>query len=186
MKNDTPEHRLQHWVIEMLDRIILTDVPHHWTGIDHSVKMTNQSDQAKMNFENHRKFMGIKPHHLDTYVYQAPIFAQIELKFAASEDAARKALTTGQMDTMVVLERQKCPHGFAWSIRSYYDVLRRIGFRLHGNAENIVAEIEARHAAAHVGAHIKRAAPPKTRTHKPRAAKPSKAHLRKVAQGRWF
>lgn len=179
---DQPEHRLSHWLVEELfERIILTDVPAWWTAVDHSVKMTNQSAEAKFNFENHRKWMGVRPHHLDTYVYQYPLYAQIELKFANTRDAAEKALTTGQRDTMAVLNRRGVSNGFAWSIRSCYDELRRIGFRLHGNAENIVREIEHRYAAAQMTAEMKKAAPKKKHSSKPRAAKPTAAQLRRFA-----
>lgn len=180
MKNDQPEHRLSHWCLELCDRIVLTDEPSWWTAIDHSVKMSNDNPQAKMNFENHRKFMGIKPHHLDIYIYQYPWFAQIELKFAASQSAAEKALTQGQRDTITALTRRRVPNGYAWSIRSFYEVLCRIGLRLHGNAENIVREIEVRYAAAQDGAEIKRAAPPKKRP-AGRGYKP-KPSARRVAQ----
>lgn len=186
MRNDKPEARLSHHIIEeLLERIVLTDAPSWWTAIDHSVKMSNESPQAKMNFENHRKWMGIRPHHLDTYVYQYPLYAQIELKFATSRTAAEKALTIGQRDTMAVLTRRRVPNGFAWSIRSYYEELVRIGFRLHSNAENIVREVEARYAAAQDTADIKReeaksGVPAKKRYTKPYAAKPSRQQIARV------
>ena len=153
---DKPEARLSHWCIELLDRIVVTDQPSWWTAVDHSVKMTNQTPQAKMNHENHRKYMGIRPHHLDVYIYQYPLFSQIELKFANTQSAAEKALTVGQRDRMTALAGRGVPTGYAWSIPSFYEALRRIGYRLHATAESIVREIEARYAAAQDMAVIKR------------------------------
>lgn len=157
---DHPERRLSHWTMEFLDRVMLTDVPHHWTAVDTGTILTKQGTAeekraARAAWENSRRFMGIKPHHLDTYVYQYPLFAQIELKVAKTEDAAYKAVTTGQSDTMRALARQQCHYSVAWSIRSYCDALRRIGFRLHANTENIVVEYEHRYEAAQVVAEIK-------------------------------
>jgi hypothetical protein len=181
VSNDQPEHRLSHWCIELCDRIVMTDQPSWWTAIDHSVKMSKDTPQAKMNFENHRKFMGIRPHHLDLYIYQYPWFAQIELKFAATRAAAEKALTTGQQDTMGALDRARVPNGYAWSVRSFYEVLCRLGFRLHANADNIVREIEVRYAAAQDLADIKRSAPPKKRAAGPGyQPKPSASRIRQV------
>ncbi len=185
MANDRPEHRLSHWIDELLERIILRDGPYHWTAVDTGtilVKTGTEEEKrrARAAWENHRKYIGIKPHHLDTYLYQAPLYAQIELKIATSSDAAWKAITQGQRDTIVVLERQKCGHGFAWSIRSYYDVIKRLGFRLHPNAANIVVEIEARYAAAQREAEIKHNAPAKAykAPRKSSGGKPSAARLK--------
>lgn len=178
MKNDQPEHRFSHWCLELMDRIILTDQPSWWTAVDHSVKMTNQTPEAKMNYENHRKYMGVRPHHLDLYVYQYPLFSQIELKFADTHAAAEKALTTGQRDTIAVLTRRGVPNGYAWTIRSFYEVLCRIGYRLHANAENIVREIEHRYAAAQDLVDMK--PPSKKRTYRQPKVKPTAGQLRKV------
>ena len=189
MRNDQPEHRLQHWCCKLLDQIVIRDVPCWWTAVDTGTPLFKQGDEsqrltARFAWENNRKYMGIKPHHLDLYVYQKPIFAQIELKAAASETAARKAVTNGQRDTMTALTGNCIPNELAWSIRSFHAALVRIGFRLHGNAETVVQLFEARHVAAQDAAEIKAEKPRKVS--RPRAAKPTAAAIaRSVArQGR--
>lgn len=178
-KTDRPEHRLSHWCIELLDRIMVGDCPRWWTAVDTGTEILKKTPEARMAWEAHRRYMGIKPHHLDIYIYQYPLFSQIELKYEKTHAAAARAITTGQADTFVALRQADVMPGFAWSIRSFYAELIRIGFRLHGNAENIVTEIEARYAAAQEAADIKMAKPYKPSA-KPRAKKPS---IRQVTRG---
>ena len=182
---DQPEHRLSHFCGLLADRIILSDGPCWWTAQDTGTALFKQgSDEekrrARLNWENHRRFMGIKPNQLDWRVYQSPVYAEIELKFAATEAAALKALTQGQRDTITALDRHRVRSAVAWSVVSFYEALRRIGFRLHGNAANIAVEIEARWRAADEAARGPDAKSKPKRASKPRAAKPSARSLARV------
>lgn len=163
---DHPEHRKQHWCLELVDRALLVDGPTWFTAVETGEIIVKQGtkeekDRARFARENKRRYQGIKPHHLDTYIYQQPLYAQIEMKDAETEDAAMKALSVGQRDTITALERNRVPWAVAWSPRSYLAAMRRIGFRLHANADNILVEIEARLAAAQDKADVKKTAPKK-------------------------
>jgi hypothetical protein len=59
-----------------------------------------------------------------------------------------------------------------------YEFLRDAGFKLHGNAENIAHEIEARWRAAD---DAKRSAEKPRRASKPRAEKPTAGQLKRLA-----
>lgn len=175
-KIDQPEHRLSHHCCALLERILVGDC--HFTAVDTGTQMVSKSPQARMNWENHRKWMGIKPHHLDIYIHQRStgIYTQIELKVGGNH------LTTGQEDTVGLLVRKGYRPGVAWTIRQFFDAIAYAGFELHGNAENIVREIEQRYAAAQDTADLKKAAPPKKpMSAKPRDAKPTQGELRKFA-----
>ena len=169
---DHPEHRLSHYVDTLLDRIVLE--PCWFSAVDTGTVMVNSTPTARMRWEQRRRAMGIKPHHLDWYVYQAPLFGQIELKFGSNKPSA------GQQDTMAALARQNIAHGCAWSVLDVYRWLRDSGYRLHANAENIAHEIEARWRAAQDGAERKK---PARRTSRARTAKPSRAALAAAARG---
>ena len=158
---DHPEHRKQHWCLELVDRILLVDGPTWFTAVETGEIIVKQGtkeerDRARFARENRRRYQGIKPHHLDTYIYQHPLYAQIEMKDAETEDAALKALSVGQEDTIKALTRNHVPWAVAWSPASYLAAMRRIGFRLHANADNILVEIEARLAAAQDKADVKK------------------------------
>lgn len=168
-KLDQPEHRLSHYAVEMLDRLLLEDG--YWTAIDNGTQTVKKTPEARMAWENHRRWMGIKQSHLDIYVYQLStgIYGQFELKVLGKEP------TRGQRDTMAVLKRRRIPVDWGHSLRSLYNWLERSGFRLHGNAENIVFELEDRHAAAERHAALKKDKP--HRAPKPRAKRATEGQI---------
>jgi hypothetical protein len=139
------EHRLSHYVDKLLDRILAE--PCWYTAIDTAAKSIDGDKTKAMVWAQRRKAMGIKPSHLDWYVYQCPRFAQIELKAVAGQQEAYKALRPGQRDTMRMLGKQQIPCVAAWSIRSVYEFLRDSGFQLCPTAETIVQIIEAEYHA---------------------------------------
>lgn len=110
-----------------------------------------------MVWRQRQKAMGIRPSHLDWYIYQRDtgIFAQIELK------APGNVPTPGQETTMRLLRERNIPAGCCWSIRDFYDVVRSAGFKLHPDVDAITAEIEAKHAAADLAAQTRQRKPAK-------------------------
>ena len=151
---DQPEHRLSSFVDSLLDRIVVVDAPAWWTAVDTGTIMVIKSREARMNWEQKRRARGIKPAHLDWYLYQEPRYTQFELKYG-DKDAS-----PGQDGTMTGLQRVGIPTAVCNSVLSVYEHLKRAGFRLHGNAHNIAIEIEARWRAADSAA---RPAPKKRR-----------------------
>ena len=165
-KPDQPEHRLSHFCAELLTRI-LTE-PCWFTAQDtagRAIGATWQEQQnSRMHWEQNQKWYGVKADQLDWRIVQPPIYAEIELKWGKGER------TEGQKRTIAALTARGIPTGCAWTLREFYDLLVRAGFRLHGNAANILTEIEARHAAAQDPATMKKGAKP-ARKSKPRAAR---------------
>jgi len=155
------EHRFQHWCCEYLDRALLTDVPVWFTSIESGSYMQDATKEQRFAWEGHRKYRGIKPCHLDLYVYQKPLFAQFELKVGTNK------LTSGQRVTIRLLRDRDIPTGCAYTLREFHSLLVASGFRLHGNAENILKEVELRLAAAEGRAVT--ATPPKAKGRPPRA-----------------
>lgn len=145
-KIDQPEHRLSHYVDALLDRIMVEPCWH--SAIDHAAAAIGNTDeekkQAQMVRTQRLRAMGVKPSHLDWFVYQKStgIYAQFELKVGYAKPH------TGQETTMRLLQQRGIPTGCAWNLAQFYDLLVGAGFQLHGNARNILTEIEARHAAA--------------------------------------
>ena len=172
---DQPEHRLSHIVAALLDRILIGDCWH--TAVDHSGAAIGKSEQAQMAWRQRQKAMGIKPAHLDWYIYQREtgIYAQFELK------NGRNGPTTGQETTMRLLTERGIPTGCAWTLPDFFDLVVKAGFRLHPNARNILVEMGERLAALDRAAELKAAKPRKVA--KPRASKPSSAAIaRSVAR----
>ena len=158
------EHGFSHWVDHFFDRVILE--PGWWTAIDHSGESIGRDPQKQMRWREAQKAMGIKPSHLDWYAVQFDAVAPhrptaivwIELK-VGSNDA-----TDGQGVTIRLLQERGQVADVAYTIPACLALLRRAGFRLHANADNIAAEVQARVEAA-------RQAPSKKRRAS-RAAKP--------------
>lgn len=136
--------------------------------------MISKSPYARLSWENHRRFMGIKPHHLDWYVYQKPIFMQIELKVGYNQ------LSDGQRTTMRLLNDRGIQSDVCWTIEQFYSALLNAGFRLHGNAQNIMTEVAERYAAACDTARQPKK--PGPRSYKQQEAKPTSAQLKTVAR----
>lgn len=166
------EWRLSHWACEMLERILLSDVPIWVTAVETGTYLPGASDAQRFATENNRKYRGIKPHALDLDIYQAPLRAFFELKIGTNKPSEN------QFTTMRMANERRIPSGWGNSLRQVYVFVSQCGFRLHLNAANIVVEIEARHAAAEREAEVER--PVKKRA-APRQAKPTAAKLRAVA-----
>lgn len=166
---DQPEHRLSKAVDALLDRILVGDFWH--TAIDHSGASLGKSEQAQMAWRQRQSAMGIKPSHLDFYIYQRDtgIYAQFELK------RGRNGPTEGQKTTMRLLTERGIPTGCAWSLPEFFELVVKAGFRLHPNAPNVLAEMVERLAAMDRAAELKAAKPRKVA--KPRAAKPTSAAI---------
>lgn len=177
-KFDQPEHRLSHYVDSLLDRIILTDGPHWWTAVETGTIMLNKSAYARMNWEQKRRARGIKPAHLDWYLYQAPLFTQFELKY---EDAPTR---DKQLDTITALIRCGVQTAVCRSVLDVYQFVQATGFRLHGNAANIAALTDMQWRAADEAARGPVAAPKKRRASARSAypTRPSKAALARGAR----
>jgi hypothetical protein len=172
MARDDPEHRLSHWVNELLERILLE--PCWYTAQDHSGRAINGSQQMQMNWRQKQRWYGVKPSQLDWRVIQcqAILYAEVELKCGSGRPDA------GQETTMRLLRERGIPTGCAWSVGEFADLLKSAGFRLHPDTDAIVADIAARHAAADAAASAK--APTRKRSGKAMQAKPSLRRIRKA------
>jgi hypothetical protein len=174
-KIDRPEARLSHYVASLLERIVVE--PAWFTAIDSAQPMGSQAPGARARWEQQRRTMGVKPAHLDWMIYQAPRYAQIELKIASPVSANQEA-------TMAALARNGIPSGVCRSVLDVYRFLNAEGFTLHGNAFNVAMEVEARWRAAQDEVDLRKTKPPMPqKSRKTRAPKPS---LADVARGlRW-
>lgn len=128
----------------LLDRILVE--PCWYSAVDHGAApmggTKDEQKQARMIRAQRMKARGIKPSHLDWFIYQRGIYAQFELKYGSNKP------DDGQEATMRLLREREIPTGCAKTVRQFYDLLVDAGFALHPNAENILVEIEARYAAA--------------------------------------
>jgi hypothetical protein len=165
------EHRLSHWAGELIERIMLE--PYWATAVDTGTMMVSPDPHARMIWESRRRFMGIKPHHLDWYVYQNPTFVQIELKHGYNQPSE------GQRTTMRLLNERGIQTDVCWSIPQFYGALLNAGFRLHANAQNIMFEIDERYKAAERAAEEPKA---KAKPRKPSAPRATKSQTDAVAR----
>jgi hypothetical protein len=170
-KIDQPEWRLSHYVDSLLDRIMIE--PCWYSAIEGGTIMINKSPQARMLESQRRKARGIKPHHLDWMVYQYPIYSQFELKYGVPKPS------DGQDTTIKLLSDRDIPAACLSTVMGVYHFLRDAGFKLHGNAENIAAEIEARWRAMDEAKRGGDAKP--KRVAKPRAEKASAVQAKRLA-----
>lgn len=164
-----PEHRLSKIVDLMLDRILVGNFWH--TAIDHSGAAIGKTEQAQMAWRQRQSAMGIKPSHLDFYIYQRDtgIYAQFELK------RGKNGPTEGQQTTMRLLTERGIPTGCAWTLPEFFELVVKAGFRLHPNARNILVEMGERLAALDRAAALKATKPRKVSP--PRSAKPTAAAI---------
>ena len=100
-KRDQAEHGLSHWVDLFLERALLP--PCWFTAVDTGTYRPGITREQWMAAEQKRRAMGIKPHHLDWYVYQRAtgIYVQFELKVAG------RPTLPGQDQTLDALHRNK-------------------------------------------------------------------------------
>lgn len=128
------EQAFQGVVDRFLDRVV---TPPFWTtGINHENELTD-------NARSRARGRGVKGGVPDVYVCQAGgRSAWIELKWGNNKPSdAQKAVHDE-------LERCGIPRGYAWSILYVLRILREADFVLHGNADNLAAEYQARAEAA--------------------------------------
>lgn len=172
VRNDQPEWRLSHYVNSLLEKIITE--PAWFTAVDTGTQMVHKTQEARFAAEARRKARGIKPAHLDWYIYQFPIFSQFELKYGHNTPE------TNQETTIDLLKKRDIPTGTYCTVLQVYEHVKAAGFKLHGNAENIARETELRWRAADEakrgGATVK-----KPRAAKARANKPTPTQARRLA-----
>lgn len=165
---DQPEHRLSHFVDSLLDRVMVE--PCWYSAVDHGAApmggTKEEQKTARMVRAQRMKARGIKPSHLDWFVYQRGIYAQFELKFGSNTP------DDGQETTMRLLRERDIPTGCANTLRQFYGLLVDAGFALHANAENILAEIEVRYAVAHDKAQLIKSGVITKKRYAPRKAPP--------------
>ncbi len=176
---DHPEHRLSSHIFGrngLVERIVIERGWH--TAVETGTRLHNATEQQRFAVEERRKKRGIKPSHLDGYVYgrESGEMVHIELKYGDGR------LTTGEESTMAALNVQGIANVCCWTVLEVYAFLKTTRLRLHGNADNIAVEIEARWRAADELVRGKDAAPKKKRAPaKAKEAKPTSAKLRKFA-----
>lgn len=173
---DHPEHRLSAHVFGrngLVERIVTE--PGWFSAVETGTFLKGATDNARMMHEERRKKRGIKPHALDGYVYgrESGEFVHIELKYGDGE------LTAGECDTMTALNAQGIPNKCCWTVLEVFEFLKATRFRLHGNAENIAAEIEARWRAADELVRGDSAPPKKRSAAKPREKKATAGEIRR-------
>jgi hypothetical protein len=149
---DQAEWGLSHWVNSFLDRVMLGKC--WYTAVETGTIMLTKTPEARMAEAARRKARGIKPNHLDWYVWQREtgIYAQIELKVGTN------AATPGQEATMAALARNDIPHAICHSVHEVHEFMVIAGFRLHGNADNIAAECHQQYLAKRREAQAKKPA----------------------------
>lgn len=140
-KNDQAEHGLSRWVTAFLERTIIGAC--WFTAVETGTWLPGSSEQGRMNAETKRRARGIKPAHLDWYLWQKSTgqFTQFELKVYG------RPTRQGQKDTMAALRRNEIPTGVYETVPEVCEFLLASGFVLHGNARNIAAELHERYLA---------------------------------------
>ena len=157
------EHRLQAFAYRFIDRVVLP--PFFTSGIDHA-SMTTDNARARAAGR------GIKFGLADCFVVQSYngyfriLF--IEYKRGTKVSGNQQAVADALAKCGVPTENCNCIAEVFWALRKH-------GFDLHGNADNIVVEVEAKLDAADRAAELKT---PKRPT-KPRAAKAPAARVAK-------
>ena len=148
-------------------------LPPMWlTAIAHENEMTD-------NARARAKARGVQPGVFDVHVYQAPkLVCHIELKWGKNKPS--------DAQLHVAEELWKCgiPRGFAWSMHDVLRELRAADMRLHGNADNMCIEYQARAEAAVATAEMKASRPrssTRMRVKRATAAQIKRAH----AAGVW-
>jgi hypothetical protein len=147
-----------------IDRVVL---PPFWTtGINHE-------NEASDNARARARGRGVKPGVFDIYVCQYPARSVwLECKWGPNKPS------DAQRAVYAALSLCGIARAFCWSINDVLAALAVAGFRLHGNAENLAAEYQARAEAAVREAEVKASRPRKVG--KPRAIKPTPAQVRRA------
>ena len=149
-----PEARLSHYVNEMLKRVLCE--PCWFTAIDCSGPMKSDNPHAGAMWMASRKYLGVKPSHLDWYLFQPNknvidnttwygplgLYMQIELKVGKNKPSAN------QLATVEALRRQGIQSTICWSLPEVFTAINCCGFRLEANAEYVLKELMERYAAA--------------------------------------
>lgn len=171
MRNQA-EHRFSFYAAQLIERVVAE--PMWTTAVDHSGAAIGQSVQAQMAWNQRRKAMGIRPHHLDHYVYQrdSGIYCQIELKVGQNQP------TDGQLTTIRLLRERHIPADCCWTILEVYDALKRAGFHLHHDAPAIAQEIADKHAASDLATTMK--VPRRKRSARKPVQKPTATQIRRL------
>lgn len=159
VKPEQAEHGLSRWVDSFLDRALLGRC--WYTAIEGGTWLKGATREQRMNAENKRRARGIKPAHLDWYVWQESTgkYTQFELKVDGSPTRL------GQDQTMEALRRNNIPTGVCETVPEVWRFLLDAGFELHGNARNIALELHEQYLAK------RRAAPKKKRSPRKAAAR---------------
>lgn len=173
---DHPEWRLSAHIFGrngLAERIVIERGWH--TAVETGTFLKGATEQQRFAHEERRKKRGIKPSALDGYVYgrESGEFVHIELKYGDGK------LTSGESDTMAALNVQGIPNECCWTVLEVYEFLKTTRLRLHGNAANIAAEIEARWRAADELARGDSAPPKKRAPGKLREKKPSASAIKR-------
>lgn len=135
------EWRLQTYVDRFIDRVVLA--PMFTTGIDHA---SNTTDNARAR----ARARGLKPGVPDVWVSQgSPTRCMfIELKRGSKLSDAQHAVHKSLIECGVAVETCQSVYGVALALTAN-------GFRLHGNAQNIAREFDARLDAAEAAPRAK-------------------------------
>ena len=164
------EQAFQGIVDRFLDRVV---TPPFWTtGINHENELTD-------NARARARGRGVKPGVPDVYVCQAPGRSTwIELKWGDNPPS------DAQVSVHAILTLCGVARAYAWNVPDVLAALRAAGFALHGNADNLAVEYQARAEAAVRKAEGRASKP--TSQRKPWAAKPSAARVRRaIKAGVW-
>lgn len=108
-----------------------------------------------------RKYLGVKPSHLDWYVFQHQkhteqdhngrplgwygplgLYAQFELKVGKNKP------TLGQLQTIEALRKQGMQSAVCWTLNDVFMFLNTMGFRFDRNTSYVLKELNERYAAA--------------------------------------
>lgn len=162
------EHRLQAFVDRFLDRVVMP--PFFTSGVDAASKT---SDNARAR----AAARGIKFGLPDVYLLQGdPTLSMwIELKVGANSASDRQR-AVGEQIMRCGVRVSVCR-----TIEEVHMAIHSAGFRLHGNAWNIAAEMTARWQIAEAAAAAKSAAPKSTIPTRAPRVRPQASRLRKIA-----
>lgn len=175
----------------MFDRILLKPCWH--TAVETGTVIVRREGDSEASMqrsrfarENARKYQGIKPSHLDFYVFQplpmkrthdgpeqmgpAGLYVQIELKIGTKESANQTA-------TRNALAREGIQSATCRTLQEVHDFIKGLGFRLHPNSSGILFELQQHYEAACRAAKLKA---PGAKSYKPHVVKAEAGRLRKV------
>ena len=156
---DQKEHRLQGWCDRMIDRVLLPPV--YVTGVDMAGEET-QNSRARAQGRGIK--FGTPDHHISQ---GAPlVVAWIELKIGDAKPTDR------QWARICAIRRTGAYADYTSSVMGVLEHMRRAGFRLVANADQIAAVVTAEWQADERKRALSKA--PRSRSRgKPRASRPS-------------